>query len=76
MIKVTKQEAIDKLLANNYRAIEILQTIDDDGEDIDVFFTIAYVDKSYKDVPLKVLKNNMDLYDFIYIVKPILEETI
>lgn len=76
MIKVTKQEAIDKLLANNYRAIEILQTIDDDGEDIDVFFTMAYVDKLYKDVPLKVLKNNMDLYNFIYIVEPILEETI
>ena len=33
MIKVTKQEAIDKLLANNYRAIEILQTYDHDGED-------------------------------------------
>jgi hypothetical protein len=69
MIKVTKQEAIDKLLANNYRAIEILQTIDDDGENVDVFFTMAYVDKSHKDVPLKVLKNNMDLYDFIYIVE-------
>ena len=69
MIKVNKQEAIDKLLANNYRAIEILQTVDCDGEDEDIFFTMAYVDKLHKDVPLKVLKNNMDLYDFVYIIE-------
>jgi len=69
MIKITKQEAIDKLLANNYRAVEILQTVDYDGEDIDIFFTMAYVDKSQKNVPLKILKNNMDLYNIIYIVE-------
>jgi hypothetical protein len=69
MIKVTQQEAIDKLLANNYKAIDILQTVDYDGEDIDIFFTRAYVDKSNKDVPLKILKNNMDMYDFIYIIE-------
>jgi hypothetical protein len=68
MIKVTKQEAIDMLLANNYRAIEILETCDHDGEDVDVFVTMAYVDKSHKHVPLKVLKQNMDMYNFIYII--------
>ena len=66
--RVTKQESIDKLLANNFRAIEILQTVDYDGEDIDIFHTMAYVDKSHNHVPLKVLKQNMDMYDFIYIV--------
>ena len=69
MIKVTKQEAIDKLLANNYRGIEILQTCDHDGEEEDIFVTMAYVDKSHKHVPLKVLEQNMDMYDFIYIVE-------
>jgi hypothetical protein len=69
MITVTQQEAIDKLLANNYRAITILQTVDCDGEDIDIVFTTAYVDKSDKDVPLKILKSNMDMYDFIYIIE-------
>lgn len=69
MKKVTKQEAITMLLANNYRAIEILQTCDHDGEEEDIFVTIAYVDKSHKHVPLKVLKQNMDMYDFIYIVE-------
>jgi len=68
MIKVTKQEAIDKLLANNYRAIEIVQTVDYDGEDQDILHTVAYVDKSHKFVPLKVNKKNMDMYDFIYVV--------
>jgi hypothetical protein len=69
MIKVTKQQAIDNLLANNYRAIEILETVDYDGKDIDIFFTMAYVDKSQKNVPLKILKNNMDMYNIIYIVE-------
>ena len=69
MIKVTKQEAIDKLLANKCRAIEILQTVDYDGENIDVLWTIGYVAKSDKHVPLKILKKNMDMYDFMYIVK-------
>ena len=69
MKKVTKQEAITMLLANNYRAIEILQTCDHDGQDEDIFLTMAYVDKSHKHVPLKVLKQNMDMYDFIYIVE-------
>ena len=69
MIQVTKQEAIDKLLANNYRGIEIVKTVDYDGEDLDIFHTMAYVDKSQKNVPLKILKNNMDLYNIIYIVE-------
>ena len=68
MIQVTKQEAIDKLLANNYRGIEIVKTVDYDGEDLDIFHTMAYVDKSHKHVPLKVNKKHMDMYDFIYIV--------
>ena len=68
MIQVTKQEAIDKLLANNYRGIEIVKTVDYDGEDLDIVHTMAYVDKSHKHVPLKVNKKNMDMYDFIYIV--------
>lgn len=68
MKKVTKQEAIDMLLANNYRAIEIMQTIDFDGEDRDVFKTMAYVDKTHKHVPLKVNEKHMDMFDFIYII--------
>jgi hypothetical protein len=69
MILISKQEAIDKLLANNYRAIEILETVDDDGEDRDIFYTMGYVAKDDKHVPLKVHKENMDMYDFIYIIQ-------
>lgn len=69
MIEVTKQEAVNKLLANNYRAIEILQTVDYDGENIDVLWTIGYVAKNDTHVPLKILKKHMDMYDFLYIVK-------
>ena len=69
MIEVTKQEAIDNLLANKCRAIEILQTVDCDGEDEDILWTIGYVAKNDTHVPLKILKKNMDMYDFLYIVK-------
>jgi len=69
MIEITKQEAIDNLLANNYRAIEIMQTIDFDGEDRDILWTIGYVAKTDTHVPLKILKKNMDMYDFLYIVQ-------
>ncbi len=69
MILISKQQAIDQLLANNYRAIEILETVDDDGEERHIFHTMGYVAKSDKHVPLKVLKENMDMYDFIYIIQ-------
>ena len=69
MIEITKQEAIDNLLANKCRGIEILQTIDFDGEDRDILWTIGYVKKTDTHVPLKILKKNMDMYDFLYIVQ-------
>jgi hypothetical protein len=69
MIKVTKQQAIDQLLANNYRAIELQKTVDMDGENVDIFHTMGYVSKEDKHVPLKIHEKNMDMYDFIYIVE-------
>lgn len=69
MIKVTKQQAIELLLANKYRAIELLKTVDMDGEDIDLFHTMGYVNKEDKHVPLKLHIKNMDMYDFLYIIE-------
>lgn len=69
MIEVTKEEAVDNLLANKCKAIEILQTVDYDGEDMDILWTIGYVAKNDTHVPLKIHKKNMDMYDFLYIVK-------
>jgi hypothetical protein len=69
MKTVTKQESIAMLLANNYRGIDILESVDFDGEYIDVHHTVAYVDKSHKHVPLKVYKYDMHMYDFLYIVE-------
>lgn len=69
MIEVTKEEAIDNLLANKCRAIEIYEKVDCDGSEEDILWTIGYVAKSDKHVPLHILKRNMDMYDFLYIVK-------
>jgi len=69
MTTVTKQESLDKLLANNYRAITILETVDHDGQDEDIYLTVGYVAKEDKHVPFTILKHNMDMYDFLYILE-------
>jgi hypothetical protein len=67
MKTVTKKEAIDMLLANNYRAIDVVITVDYDGEDIDVYLTRAYVSKEDKHVPLTINEKHMDMYDILFI---------
>lgn len=67
MRTVTKKEAIDMLLANNYRAVDVVMTVDYDGEDMDVYLTRAYVSKEDKHVPLTINEKHMDMYDILFI---------
>jgi len=51
MENLTKQQALDMLIANNYRSIKITVTVDFDGEKEEITWAYAYVDKSNKDIP-------------------------
>jgi hypothetical protein len=71
MENLTKQQALDMLIANKYKSIKITVTVDCDGEKEEITWAYAYVDKSNKDIPKSFNKKYLDMYDdqIIYLVK-------
>ena len=71
MENLTKQQALDMLIDNNYRSIKITVTVDCDGEKEEITWAYGYVDKSNKDIPKWFNKKYLDMYDdqIVYLVK-------